>query len=375
MQKIYYIANIRLPTEKAHGLQIMKTCEAMARQGVEVELIVPKRFNHITEDPFVFYGVKKNFTITKLWCLDLISLNFFGSVGFWVESWTFYRSVRKYLKQQQSGVYYTRDLPIANWLSKSFGPLFYEIHTLPDVISSRYRSAWQRAKGLVVISNGLKSALLKQGIVESKILVARDAVDIEQFSIALSQIECRRKLELPQDKKIVLYSGHLYSWKGVYNVLAVAKLLPEVLFIFVGGTTEDLLSFRQRAKTEGTTNVLIFGYKKHEEIPPFLKAADVLLLPNSAMEKISEYYTSPLKLFEYMASGVPIVASDIPSIREVLSEKNAFFFPTDNLNKFVDTINFVLNNPAFSGKIAAQAHEDSKRFSWANRTKAIINFL
>src|SRR5438105_408941 len=95
-KKIYYLANVRLPTEKAHGIQIMKTCEALARLGIDLELIVPRRRNPIVQEPFSFYQVEKNFKITQLPCWDLVSSNRLGAVGFWIESWTFYRSVKKY---------------------------------------------------------------------------------------------------------------------------------------------------------------------------------------------------------------------------------------------------------------------------------------
>ena len=80
--KLLYIANIRLPTEKAHGIQIMKMCEAFAHEGVNVELVVPRRFNVIKEDPFAYYGVGKNFTTTRIPSFDLIA---FGKIGFFVQ--------------------------------------------------------------------------------------------------------------------------------------------------------------------------------------------------------------------------------------------------------------------------------------------------
>ena len=66
MKDILYIANIRLPTEKAHGVQIMEMCSAFSAQGVNVELVVPKRRNTLIEDPFDFYKIKNNFTISRL---------------------------------------------------------------------------------------------------------------------------------------------------------------------------------------------------------------------------------------------------------------------------------------------------------------------
>ncbi len=373
MTRFIYIANIRLPTEKAHGIQIMKTCEALAQQGVEVELIVPRRLNRLKDDPFAFYGVENNFKITRRWCLDLVSLDIFGMLGFWLESWTFYCSVRKYLHEQKGEVYYTRDLSLAYWLSKKVSPLYYEIHTLPDKISSKYRETWRRCKGLVVISSGLKNELIKQGVNENKILVARDAVDLKMFENLPDKIGCRQKLKLPIYKKIALYSGHLYEWKGADVLAETAGLLPEgVLIYLVGGTNKDVKKFRKKYQF---SNLKIIGWRPSSEIPFWLKAADILVLPNIASEKISSHYTSPLKLFEYMASGVPIIASDLPSIREVLNEKNAVLFPHGNIEELKKSIGFVLQNNDFSDRISHSAYTDSKQYNWLERAKKIWNLV
>ena len=78
--KIAYIQNVRIPTERAHGIQIMKMCEALARLGHDVELIVPRRSNLLKENPFNYYGIRKTFKIRKLPCLDLIPLNKYGQI-------------------------------------------------------------------------------------------------------------------------------------------------------------------------------------------------------------------------------------------------------------------------------------------------------
>ena len=89
MKKLVYIANARIPTEKAHGLQVMKMCEAFADTGLEVELIVPRRVNVIQKNPFDFYGVKRAFKIRRLWCLDFLRLPVFKGFSFWLESLSF----------------------------------------------------------------------------------------------------------------------------------------------------------------------------------------------------------------------------------------------------------------------------------------------
>lgn len=369
MQQLIYIANIRLPTEKAHGLQIVKTCEALASGRVELELVAPNRVNFFKDDIFTFYNLERNFIIKKLPCIDLLPWPYGKKIFFWLEILTFALAVLFYLRGK-SGIYYTRDLLLAMILPY---PRFYEIHTLPKMINFVHRWVWRRCQGLVVISEGLKNELINQGIEEKKVLVARDAVDLKIFEDLPDKINCRQKLKLPIDKKIVIYTGHLYAWKGADILAKTAGLLPEEVWVYlVGGTAEDIEAFR---KKYNFSNLKIIGWRPPMEIPLWLKAADVLVLPNSAKEKIGAVYTSPLKLFEYMASGVPIVASDLPSFKEILTEIDAIFFEPDNINDLARSINLALQDYKLSGKIALNSYLKGQNYRWSNRAGLIINFL
>ncbi len=354
----------------------MKTCEALGKPGTAVELVVPRRLNPIKDDPFAFYGVAKNFKITRLWCLDLISLNIFGPLGFWIESWMFYRAVKKYLKQMPADIYYTRDLPIAYWFSRHIRPLFYEIHTLPDTISKKYRAAWQRCQGLIVISNGLKEELVRCGVAVSKILVAHDAVDVAKFQISATRQECREQLSLPRDQKMVVYTGHLYEWKGAGTLAEAAKLLPADVHVYlVGGTAEDMKRFKSLHQS---SNLHIVEWQKHEMIPFWLRAADILVLPNSAKSSIGAKYTSPLKAFEYIAAGRPIVASRLPALYEALEGVGmALFVDPDDANKLANGIQDLLTNEQaiLETRNHSQRETELRDYSWENRARNIIEFL
>ena len=196
---------------------------------------------------------------------------------------------------------------------------------------------------------------------------------MEKFSIRLSQNELRQKLGLPQEKKIIVYTGHLYSWKGA-DVLAEASdyLSDDCLIIFVGGTETDIQNFRKKYRSR---KVLIVGHKDHAEIPMWLRAADVLVLPNSDKEDISKFFTSPLKLFEYMASGVPIVASDLPSIREILNEKNSVLVKSDDPEKLADGIMKVMEDEGKASSIAKQARKNAENYTWEKRARKILEFI
>ena len=120
---------------------------------------------------------------------------------------------------------------------------------------------------------------------------------------------------------------------------------------------------------------MIIGYRSHSEIPYWLKAADVLVLPNSGKEEISKYWTSPIKMFEYMASKRPIMASDLPSIREILNEGNAILVQPDNPQGLAEGIRKVLENKNLAEKISARAFDDVKQHTWAKRAEKILDFI
>ncbi|MBX4200306.1 glycosyltransferase family 4 protein [Candidatus Parcubacteria bacterium] len=367
MKKLYYIANIRMPTEKAHGIQIFSMCKAFADTGLDVTLLVPNRMTEIKEDPFAYYDIEKNFKIRKLWCLDTVR---FGKLGFWLESLSFSMMVSLYAVFH-GGLYYTREEMSAFYLKLIGKNPVWEAHRGERNIFIRIL-IFLRAK-IVVISHGLKNLYVGLGVVERNILVAPDAVDFEKFNISESKEEARRKLGLARDEKIVLYTGHLYSWKGAHILAEAAREFPDgVVAVFIGGTENDIESFKNRFGH--LNNIKILGKKLHKEMPLYMRAADILTIPNSAEEDISKLYTSPMKLFEYMASSTSIIASDLPSLREIIDESSAYFFNPDDPHNLAEKIKSAFKDPQDMEKKAKEALRIVKEYSWNNRAQNILEF-
>ena len=188
----------------------------------------------------------------------------------------------------------------------------------------------------------------------------------------MSKEECRKKVHLPLDKKIVVYTGHLYEWKGADVLARAAALVPPYVHIYlVGGTAEDVQKFK---KTYHTDNLHIVGWQLHELVPCWLEAADLLVLPNSSKEKISAQYTSPLKLFEYMASKTPMLLAKIPSIQEVVGEHGNFFEP-DNEQSLAEGIQRGLAGSDEQERMDEWVNEEIKKYSWDIRAEQIKNFI
>jgi len=374
--RLIYLTNVRLPTEKAHGKQIIENCAALVGAGADVELVIPKRINRIRAAPFVFYNISARFPVKKIFCLDLMGLPVFKLISFFVLNLTFGFSACVYLvfRRKKIDVIYTRDVSIA-FLGSFFRPTYCEIHNLPHLLnfSFFYKAALKRAAGIIVISRGLEEDLIKNGVSKKKILVAPDGVDLAKYDISVNQGEARQKLGLGPKKKIAVYTGHLYGWKGADLLAETAWFVgPSIDIYLVGGTAEDVEKFKKKYHF---SNLHIVGHRPEAEIPFWLKAADVLVLPNKSGERISSHYTSPLKLFEYMASGTPIVAADLPSVREVLSDEEAVFFQADNSSSLAEKIKETLVNKEKLKQKGGKAKTKVQEFTWRKRAIIILEFF
>jgi glycosyltransferase involved in cell wall biosynthesis len=367
--KLVYIADIRLPTEKAHGIQIMEMCSAFADLGLEVTLYVPKRHTPITTDPFDYYEVKRNFSISRLFCIDLTS---FGTIGFAVQRISFAKIALLKGLFQKNTIFYTRDSLVAFYLTFFGKEVVWEGHQ--GEINVIVRALLRCHTKMVVISHALKNLYVSLGARSENILVSPDAVDPHKFTLQMSKEEARKKLNLPLDTKIVLYTGHLYSWKGAHTLAEAGKDFPQgVVALFVGGTEKDVQNFKH--EYGGHQSIMILGNKPHQEIPLYLQSADVVVIPNSAKEDISRLYTSPMKLFEYLASGIPIVASNLPSLKEVLTSDMAVFAEADNPTSFKKEIIDLLTDESKMARMRQKSLEESKKYSWEQRAKNILDFV
>lgn len=374
MRDFFYILNARWPTVKAHGLQVAKTCEALTVAGARVTLMVPDRTPSRevgTQNAFTFYAIPPSFPLVRLWSLELMFEGLLGRITFALQQALFALRAMFWLMGRE-GVIYTRD-PITAGIAVLFTglPVFWEVHDWPRRTRWFHRWLLHRLAGAVVITDALRTRLIEDHFPFDRVFLAPDGYDPALFTELPSQSEARRCLHLPTDVSIAVYAGHLYPWKGV-EVLADAAAHIKGLVVYVGGTQSDIAHFQE--KYGMVQNLKIIGHRPHTEIPLWLCAADVLVLPNRSESDISRQYTSPLKLFEYMASGTPIISSDLPSLREILNETTAVFVPPNNPRELADIIQNVFSDP--TAKIrATHAQEVVRQYAWSNRAERILRFI
>lgn len=352
MKKMFYIANIRLPTEKAHGLAVMKMCEALALEGVGVELLVPRRFNLVRGDAFEFYSMRKSFEIRRLPGLDLTN---WGRTGFFTQWVSFSGMAVIYSILRRADYYYGRD-ELSLWLLSFFKKcVVWEAHTAKD--NWLVRALLRRVRSIVTISRGLEDHFRRIATIQPRILVAPSAVDTGTFDEILDSKETlRKKLNLPPDQIIVAYVGKRQTMgedKGVEKFEEAFKIVKE-----------------KHERTE----LLVVSEAIPAEVPLYMKAADILVMNYPNKEHYAKFM-SPLKLFEYMASGNPIITSDLPSIREIVDESTVTFFEPDKLKSLGLAVNYIIDNPDEAERKARKALVLVKKYTWIERAKKALEFI
>lgn len=367
--KIIYILNQRFPTEKAYGFQVAKMCEAFANIGINLELVVPFRVNS-KKDIFKYYPIKNNFKFTKIFSPDFYWFQPLDKFAFWLKNIISAIFLGIYAVRSRAELIYSRDeLPLYLLSFISDKKLVFEAHTFSNNRKKFYSRFKNKSIKIVAITGGIKSEFINYGYDPKNILVSHDGVDLDEFKNLMNSDEIKRNTGLPGNKPIILYAGQLYRHKGADVLAEAADYFREADFVFLGGRPEDLVVFKK--KFGGFDNIFILGPRNRHEVLSFMSVADVLVLPN----REESGHTSPLKLFEYMAAGKPIIASNISSIREILNKDNALIVKAAEPKLLAEAIKLLLSDQNLAETISNRAKEDIKKYTWQSRAETIRYFL
>jgi len=389
--KLLYIANIRMPTEKAHGLQIMQNCEAFAEAGAEVRLWVTRRVNtaemQMVADPFAHYGVQPLFKLERLSTLDLLPLvpgrtDLLARLIFYLQQGTFLLVALLKSLFAKADVIYSRDATALLFLSLLHPrhKLVYEAHKLAPGKAGTWiqRQVVRRVGTVITVTARLRDDLIKRGADPARTLTAHDGIRAGRFADLPDQAAARAQLDWPAEACIVGYVGRLQTMamdKGVGTLIEALKDVDGATLALVGGPDDTAEEFHQHWLKLGLpeSRFINAGQVAPERVALYLRALDVCAMPFPWTEHFA-YYASPMKLFEYMASGRAIVASDLPSTVEVVQhEQTALLYPPGDAPALGAAIARLRDDPALRERLgSAAAREVMAHYTWTARAKAIL---
>jgi glycosyltransferase involved in cell wall biosynthesis len=394
-ERIVYLTQARLPTEKANGYQICQMCAALAGSGRDVLLLHPRRTQ---SDPalrgqtvFAYYGLPEMFTVKQLANADIIPLLvrlgaerlkavFIGHSLIW----GLYAAL--VARQAGASLYYTRDIAVALWLSRIGLPLVFEAHGLPRGFQRHLLRAFLGRPNLIVaagLTSYIRDGLVELGCPKERAVVAPDAVALDRFSGLPNRGACRAALGLPAERPIVGYIGRFETMgmeKGIAELVQAIGAVPRVggvdpLLLCVGGPLGNVPAYLALAERHGVPpeRLKFVDRVPAAQVPLWIRACDVATIPWPRND-FSAYYTSPMKLFEYMAAGTAIIASDLPSLREVLRhDQNAWLIAPGDAMVLAAAITRLLHDRPLSERLATRARIDVQQHTWESRAAHILN--
>ncbi len=398
--KIAVVSSGHIPSQWAHSINTMKAANAFHKLGHEVEVLTAERYldkknMQKIKDIHKFYGINEGIKILSFKDNPLFYLEELKPLNYllWLLKKMTKNGVRyifdpeeiisNYCKENNVDICYCRSYRTVYYNVRNKIPSILESHTPnikhPDLQRVIKLSHSEYFKGLVTISDILKQNFVKAGVPKDKILVLQDGVDIESFQNLLAKEEIREILKLPKDKKIVTYCGSLFPDKGIEHILLVAKNIPGVIFLLVGGRDQEIMMWKEYINTYKIKNVQFTGFVENSKVPLYLKAADVLIMPYKTDQEIKIMdinTTSPLKLFEYMAAEKPIISTNIPAISRIITHGvEGLLAEPNNIQELSQFVKMVLKDEQLAEKLANNAYEKVQKYDWKERCKKILSYF
>ncbi len=374
--RILAITNSRIPSLTANSIQAMKVCDALTELGHTVSLIAPREAPPAAWPELAqHYGLKHQFEIG--WRPSARLLKRFDFVWY----------------AQSAARAFKPDL-IYTWLPQSAAlalrrgyPALLEMHAdVAGLLGAWWlRQFWRRPgkKRLLVTTQALRRALERstgRSFPDQAVRISPNGVDLERYADLSDAAEARRQLELPECPTAG-FTGHFYPGRGMDLLFGLARALPGVNFLWVGGTAQAVDEWRIKLQSARISNVMLTGFVENVRLPLYQAAADVLLMPystsisSSSGQDIAEVI-NPMKMFEYMAAQRAIITADLPSIREVLNERLAVLCPPGDLEAWRAALANLLADENRRKALARNARREVEKHTWlARANQALADIL
>ena len=377
ISKILYGYHFPFPGPKAHHVAIAKMIDAFSER-LDTTFLLRRYKKGFTDSIRNYFGLERDLHIRQLFSLDFlpVALDFV----YWVSLGMEFDRISKNFSYGEVAVYYRYSGKLSKLMAdhacRHETPFFTEIHK--GIKSQEEVVHLRQMRGIVVISDELRNHLLDLGVESDKILLAPSGVDTRCYEKGSqnSKEKIRDNLSLPISKNLVVYTGKPYKDRGAEILVESAEFLDDsTLVLIVGALPEDLKRINRTVEEKNLqSKVRIEGHKPSYEIPMYQLAADVLVMPYSENWGLQKW-ASPVKMFEYMASGNPIVSTDFPNIREVLNGENSVLVPPGDSRALARGIKKCLEDKEFSRSIGMRARTQVSEYSWENRSIRVMDFM
>lgn len=370
--KIAVITNSRIPSLTANSIQAVKVTQALAQLGHEIRVFAPREAEPVAWGSLAaHYGLSTPFEIEWLPSLPILKRYDF----------TLYSILAS--RKFKADLIYTwllNPAVLAGWLG---WPVVIELHAdvkgrLGPWLLRRFAEVRGRKRILATtwtVKRALEAAVGRE-FNEDEVLIAPNGIDPNDYEDLPSPAEARRRIGITE-RLTVGFTGHFYPGRGIELLFELARRMPAVQFLWVGGTPDLVRNWRTKLAEAGVTNVLLTGFVGHSRIPLYQAAADVLLMPyarlisDSSGQEISKII-NPMKSFEYMAAGRAIITSDIPVIHEVLNSENAVFCPPEDVSTWHTVLSDLLEDEDRRIALGQRARQDAKRYTWLARAQRAL---
>jgi glycosyltransferase involved in cell wall biosynthesis len=380
MTRLLHIAGVesRIPSLGANSIQVMRMADAFAALGHEVTLCVPHGQGRLgataggtgaaatgagsPSGPYAFYGVAPRFRIHRVW-----TPGGGGRTGTLAFAW----QARALAARGRFEHIVCRHALASVLLARAGIRHIYEAHhyrrggRVDRWLLSALRTPY--VTRLVLLAEALVAPFAAAGIEPAKMIVAADGGPPPGSSLAdHARAAARRTLGAADDEPLCVYAGSLGPLKGTGHLLAAAARLPAVRFALIGAAGGG-----PSCPALAPPNVRFVGPVAPSAVAPLLAAADCLVLPHARAS--AERYLSPLKIFEYLAAGRPIVATDLPATQGILCDgENALVVPPDDPERLAAAIARATTDRALAARLGAAAAASARRHTWEQRAARIL---
>ena len=265
---------------------------------------------------------------------------------------------------------HTQDFLMVEAAVRAKVPVIYEQHYLAnsafkeDVVNSPFFK-------LAVVQSGVtKQSLIEHGMPQNKVAVMHNGCEPGFLIRQKEQADAwRRELLSGGQDYLAVYSGSLFPFKGIGIIIGCAKQMPQIKFVLTGGTLEQIEGYRKIAQDIG--NISFLGWiEPRSRLEGLFQAADIMLHPH--MYRYGDH-TDPVKFFQYLASGTPIAATDLPFLEEFKNKNLALeICKPGSLDEFIPCIRSVLKKYPRKQEGYAENIELAKHFTWEKRMERIL---